>query len=119
LRRATLADTAQVQALCEDIDPTNALADPRHVFLLDGDNLLMFMWRWHGIYEVHIQFTTKGKEAERICRAMLDAMPWAMLLAVIPMSKRHVRLFARRMGFEPRGQVETTDEYCEMLEARK
>lgn len=79
----------------------------------------MFIWHWVGIYEVHIQFTAKGREAERICRAMLDAMPWAMLIAVVPTEKRHVSLFARRMGFKPRGLIETSQGFCEMLEARK
>lgn len=116
IRRASLADLNLVKSLCDDTDPTRWLEEPRNVILLDGGNCLMFLWRWVGIYEVHIQFTSAGKEAARICRAMLDAMPWAMLLAVIPKEKRHICLFARRMGFTFQGDVETIEGLCEMYQ---
>ena len=116
MRLATLADKRLIKKLCDGTDPTRWLADPRNILLLDGDNCLMFLWRWVGIYELHIQFTAKGKAAERICRAMLAAIPAAMLLAVIRKDKRHVRLFARRMGFRPCGEVETIEGNCEMYQ---
>lgn len=116
LRRASLDDTDLIQQLCDGTDPTRWLADPRNILLLDGANCLMFLWRWVGIYELHIQFTATGREAERICRSMLAAVPAAMLLAVIPKEKRNVRLFARRMGFEARGEIETIEGLCEMYQ---
>jgi hypothetical protein len=120
IRRATLDDADLIQELCDGADPHRWLADPRNILLLDGRNCLMFLWRWVGIYELHIQFTAKGKEAERICRAMLVAVPAAMLLAVIPKKKkRNVRLFARRMGFVLRGEVETIEGLCEMYQKEK
>jgi hypothetical protein len=116
VRRADLSNLEQIKELCDGEDPTRWLAEPRNVLLLDGPNCLMFLWRWVGIYEVHIQFTAKGREAQRVCRAMLDAMPAALLLAVIPKEKRHVGLFARRMGFQFRGEIETIEGLSEMYQ---
>lgn len=116
MRRASLEDADLIQELCDGTDPYRWLADPRNILLLEGRNCLMFLWRWVGIYELHIQFTAKGRAAETICRAMLDAVPAAMLLAVIPKEKRNVCLFARRMGFGPRGEIETIEGLCEMYQ---
>ena len=95
------------------------LNDPRHIVLFDGDNAMVFVWRWIGIYEVHILFTASGTEAINLCRSMLQVMltgPAMMLLAVIPQKLRHVRLFARRFGFIPKGVEVTSEGLCELYQ---
>lgn len=103
----------------EDIDPTRWLADPRNILMIEGENCLVCLWRWIGIYEVHISFASKGAEATNICREMLDLMlsgPAHMLLAVIPEHLKHVILFARRFGFQFKGTVETIEGTCQMYQ---
>lgn len=104
MRLATLADADLVQSICNE-DPHRLLAEPRNILLLEGENLAMFLWRWHGIYEGHVLFKCRGKEAEALARQMLETMSGAMILAVTP--QRHVGLFLRRLGFTFKGQIET------------
>lgn len=132
MRRATLDDLEHVKSLVNhpkirrfqsdtetELDPSPWLADPRHVVLVEGDNAMVFAWRWVGIYEVHILFTVSGCAAVNLCREMLGQMFAAgtvMLLAVIPENLRHVILFARRFGFAFKGRIETIEGICEMYQ---
>jgi hypothetical protein len=121
LRRASLADTDIVQSIINE-DPYRLLAEPRNILLLEGDNLAMFLWRWHGIYEGHVLFKCRGKEAEGLARQMLEIMSGAMILAVTPEGKRGraVGLFLRRLGFTFKGTIETIEGLSQtyQLEAR-
>jgi hypothetical protein len=132
MRQATLDDYEAVKKLCNhpkirryqsdtdtELHPDRWFADPRHIIFVDGDNAMVFVWRWIGIYEVHILFTVAGKRAFNLCRSMLGEMfkgPALMLLAVIPKNLRHVILFARRIGFTFKGEVETIEGICEMYQ---
>jgi hypothetical protein len=132
MRRADLGDYALVKKLCNhpkirrhqndtttELDPIPWFADPRHIILIDGDNCMVFAWRWIGIYEVHILFTLSGRQATDLCRAMLNLMlngPAQMLLAVIPKHLRHVILFARRFGFAFKGETETIEGPCQLYQ---
>lgn len=132
--RASLDDLEHIKAICNhhsirrhwddpyaEVDPTRWLADPRNVILFDGMNAGIFLWRWIGIYEVHCLFTAKGNDAIELGRGMIGAMFSAgagMLLTVIPDTHgmRHVRWFARRMGFASRGHIQTIEGPSEMLQ---
>lgn len=115
-----LVNHPQIRRLQSDtetiLDPSHWLAPP-NIVVIDGDNAMVFLWRWIGIYEVHILFTASGAEAIRLCRSMLDSIIEAqMILAVIPKNLRHVILFARRFGFKSRGEIETIEGLCEMYQ---
>lgn len=124
MRRANIADRDQFLSIFGQLgipcpDPDRILAEPRNIVLIEGDNLAMFLWRWPGIYEGHVLYTAKGKDAENLARQMLEAMSGAMILAVTP--QRHVGLFLRRLGFKFNGTVETIEGLSQMyqLEARR
>lgn len=120
-----MADYTAIKALCNDpkvrerlsdtvseIDPERFLAEPRNVILFDGLNAMFFLWRWVGIYEVHILFRSRGWQALAACRQMIGAVfneGAGMLLAVIPADLRHVQWFARQFGFQRRGEIETIE----------
>lgn len=132
MRRATLDDLEHIKSICNhytirrhwddpyaEVDPSKWLADPRNVILFEGDNCGLFLWRWIGIYEVHCLFTAKGNDAIELGRSMIGLMFQTcagMLLTVIPVGLRHVKWFARRMGFESRGLIETIEGQSEMLQ---
>ena len=119
MRRGTIADCQLLTTICETLgipcsDPERVLAEPRNIVLFDGDNCAMFLWRWPGIYEGHVLYTLRGREAETLAKQMLDAMRGAMILAITP--QRHVGLFLRRLGFEFRGMVETIEGPSQMYQ---
>lgn len=124
MRRGTEADSHLLKSICDKLDiacpdPARILSEPRNIVLFDGDNAAMFLWRWVGIYEGHVLYTVRGKEAESLARKMLETMSFAMILAVTP--QRHVGLFLRRLGFGFKGMVETIEGQSQMylLETRR
>lgn len=92
-------------------DLSEAIANPLNVFLTDGANLAIFPWRGPRTYEIHLAFAARGKEAKAVFRRMLGTMRseygarsfWAL----IPVESRHVRMFARLVGFRSAGMLTT------------
>lgn len=129
MRRAGVEDTDAIAAICNHprvrsrlsdpytkIDPTRWLEDPRNIILFDGDNCALFLWRWIGIYEGHILFTARGREAFDLAAQMLDAMRGAMILAVIWKELRHAALFVRKLGFAFKGEIVTAEGPSELYQ---
>jgi hypothetical protein len=123
VRRATLADYDEVKAVCEKCgmpaDPERWLADPRNIILIEGENVALFLWRWIGIYEAHVLFTKRGKLAVDLGALWLDAMfkcGAAMILAVVSKERRQASWFARKLGFQFRGEIETIEGLSEMYQ---
>lgn len=132
IRRATVADYDAIKAICNDpavrkhmsdttteIDPLQWLMEPRNIILFDGDNVALFLWRWIGIYEGHVLFRSRGKQALVIAQTML-AMIFStgagMVLAVVNHRLPHAAWFLRRLGFSPRGMVQTIEGASEMFQ---
>ncbi len=93
-------------------DFTEALAEPMHLCLVDTETEsgAFFMWRGPGIYEAHVFFTVRGKEALAFARqlmAMMRAEGARMLWSMIPIESRHIRLWLRHLGWKSHGVVET------------
>jgi hypothetical protein len=123
MRRALPEDTEQVKAICEQCgmpaDPERWLAEPRNIILIEDDNVALFLWRWIGIYEAHVLFTARGKVAVEMGNLWLETMfncGAAMILAVVPKGRRRAAWFARRMGFEFKGEIETIEGLSEMYQ---
>lgn len=132
IRRATLADHEAIKAICNDplvrarmsdsetiIDPAAWLADPRNVILWDGENVALFLWRWVGIYEGHVLFRSRGRDALELARDMLALMFGAgagMILAVVHEGLPEAAWFLRRLGFGSRGWIETIEGTSEMFQ---
>ena len=55
-------------------DFTEVLANPLNVCLVHGDSGAIFAWRGPGIYEVHVFYAMRGREALSVSRIMLDIM---------------------------------------------
>lgn len=132
MRRATAADYEAIKAICNDpavrkgmsdetteIDPLHWLVEPRNIILIDGENVLFFLWRWVGIYEAHILFKARGREALRLASEMVSAifaMGAGMILAVINYRLPHAAWFVRKLGFSSRGLVQTVEGAGEMFQ---
>jgi hypothetical protein len=123
VRRATLADSEDIKAICDKCgmpaDLDKWLADPRNIALIEGDNVALFSWRWIGIYEAHVLFTARGQAALAIGREWLSAMFGGgaqMILAVVPEERRRAAWFARKLGFGFRGRLETIEGLSEMYQ---
>lgn len=127
--RAAVEDIPHVKAICNhysirrhwadpyaQVDPTRWIEDPRNIILFDGMNAGIFLWRWIGIYEVHCLFTCKGNGALSLGREMIGAVGAPMILTVIPDNLRHVKWFARKLGFRSRGHIQTIEGLSEMLQ---
>jgi hypothetical protein len=123
MRRASPEDTEQVKAICEQCgmpaDPERWLADPRNVILIEGDNAALCLWRWIGIYEIHALFTARGKTALGLAQQWIEAMLGGgaqMMLCVIPKKRKQAIWFARKAGFQFRGDIETIEGLSEMYQ---
>lgn len=102
IRQATLADLGDVNSWA-GIDLSPFLANPLNVCLLRDNGGAMFTWRGPGIYEVHVFFEQRGKEALTVGRQMLAILRSdygaRLFWSPIPISERHVVLYARLMGW--------------------
>jgi hypothetical protein len=132
IRRAGVADHEAIKALCNDpavrgrmsdtvteIDPLGWLQEPRNVVLFDGENAALFLWRWIGIYEVHVLFRCRGRKAVALGREMLTLMfnsGAGMILCVVNFRLPEAAWFARRMGFTSRGLIQTIEGASEMFQ---
>lgn len=132
MNRATLADYEEIKAICNhpsmgwphEVDPHNWLADPRNIVLFEDGNCAMFLWRWIGIYEAHVLFTKRGQQALDLGSLMLTAMfrsGAGMILSVVSKERRAASWFARQLGFNFRGEIESIEGLSEMyqLESRE
>jgi hypothetical protein len=92
-------------------DLSEVVANPLNICLIDGDNLAIFPWRGPDTYEAHVAFTARGREALTIAARMLDTMRSAYgarsFWTLIPVESRHVRMFARSIGFRSKGMLTT------------
>lgn len=98
-------------------DMAELLANPLNVCLIEGESGTLFAWRGPGIYEAHVFYTARGREALDIIRRALDHMRekhgarlfWAM----VPLESRKVRMFARLVGWKHSGIFTTQHGDCE------
>ena len=92
-------------------DLSEALAEPLHVCLVEGESGAMFAWRGPGIYEVHLFYSVRGRSALSLFRAMLAKMAIdhdaRVLWGLVPVESRHVRMFVRLAGWKSRGVLQT------------
>lgn len=123
MKRAGPDDCDELKAICEKCwmpsDPTRWLADPRNIILIEDDNAALFLWRWIGIYEAHVLFAKRGKLALDLGALWLDLMfksGAVMILAVAPKERPQAAWFARRLGFQCRGEIETIEGLSEMYQ---
>lgn len=83
------------------------LAEPLHVALIEGESVAVFAWRGPGIYEVHVNFTVRGRQAVDLMARMIAAMRFShdarLFWAMIPQEDRKTRIFARLCGWKSLG----------------
>lgn len=99
-------------------DLTALVSDRRNVCLAHGDDLAIFAFRGPGIFEGHLQFVSRGREAIRIGKAMLAEMPKygaRMIWGPTPVGLRNVCWFQRQLGFVSHGIMETPEGDCELF----
>jgi hypothetical protein len=93
------------------VDFTEALSNPLNVCIVEGESGAVFAWRGPGIYEIHLFFAVRGRDALRLFDSMLGIVRSAyggrFFWALIPVASRNVRMFARLAGFKPDGILET------------
>jgi hypothetical protein len=94
-------------------DFTEVLANPLNVCIVEGDSGAIFAWRGPGIYEIHLFYAVRGREALKLFDSMLgiiqSAYAGVVFWALIPIADRKTRMFARLAGFIAGETVETRD----------
>jgi hypothetical protein len=117
IHRLGRGDAAEANALAErdfpGIDLTEFLANPLNVCLTCGDSGTLFAWRGPGIYEAHVFYSVRGREALKIAEQVLRHMrehhqAW-LFWALVPAANRATRMFARLVGWHSLGLRETAD----------
>lgn len=83
-------------------------ADERNIALRIGDDLALFEYFSPGLYQGHVFFASRGKEALRNGKAIMGAMDGAAVYGETPLGDnyRAVHWFNRQMGFVPVREVE-------------
>lgn len=92
-------------------DMSELLAEPMHVCLIDGESGAIFAFRGPGVFEVHVFFAVKGRDAIDLGHAMLDLMRAEhgarLFWALVPVESRKVLFYTRLMGWKSLGVRET------------
>jgi hypothetical protein len=121
LRRATLADLADITQLFRDVhggdlDPTALLSDVRNRLYFDERGGAIFAWRGPGIYEGHSFFRPPARCAIRAGREILGLMRDArMIWGLTPESNNDARRLNRLLGFKSQGMLDTPEGRCELF----
>lgn len=107
---ALMAKNCPPELLC-DFDAETWLADPSNFALADGDDLGLAEAgsEWPGPLTIHTFYTSRGKEAIRVARAMIEqcfAYGATAVRGEIQTKRRNVIAFARLLGFRPVGEIE-------------
>lgn len=112
-----IEDKAKAKALLAKavpgVDFSTFLAEPLHVALIEGESGALFAWRGPGIFEVHVFFAVRGRQAIDLMARMAEAMRFThdarLFWAMIPQDDRKTRIFARLCGWKSLGPK--TDTY--------
>jgi hypothetical protein len=92
-------------------DFSEVLAEPMHICLVEDENGAIFAFRGPGVYEVHVFFSVRGREAAALIHGMLGHMRAEygarLFWALIPLNDRKTRMFARLVGWKSLGTRET------------
>lgn len=102
-------DPEVVNKLAGGLDFSEVLSEPLHICLIEGENGAIFAWRGPGTYEAHVFFSVRGRDALELGWRMLAHMRehhgaqkfWTL----VPVESRHVKMFARLLGWESKGEV--------------
>jgi hypothetical protein len=102
-------------------DFTQFIADRHNVSLIEGEGGALFVWRGPGIFEVHLFFEQRGKEALTLIRAMFERMREEygakLFWAAVPVTSRHVIMFARLVGWKSQGFGDFPQGRCELFQS--
>lgn len=121
LRRATIADLAEVTQLLrdvhgDDLDPTALLSDERNRLYFDARGGAVFAWRGPGIYEGHSFFRPPAKAAIQAGREILELMSGArMIWGLTPENNNDARRLNRLLGLKSQGMLDTPEGRCELF----
>lgn len=113
-----VTDPADANRIYEEHDLTALVEDRRNVFLSNGRDLAVFAWRGPGVFEGHLHFTSRGREAIGVGKAMLAEMPKygaRMIWGPTPVHMRNVRWFQRQLGLVSHGIMATPEGDCELF----
>jgi hypothetical protein len=112
--RASLDDVERINELSrrhfeQEADFTGFLSNSLNVAILVEGGGICFVWHGPGIYEAHCCFEQRGGTARdiaaRILSLLRDDYGARLIWAAIPNEKRHVKTFARWLGFRPAGLI--------------
>ena len=134
MRRATVADTAEIAAIInhpsvrphvgpgvDAFDPSGLIADDKNILLFDEGGGQFFHWKGPGIYEAHSFYLVRGKDAlERgraAIRLMFNEYGAEKLWRAPPLENRGARWFNRQLGFRSLGEIDLYGR-CELFEMR-
>jgi hypothetical protein len=128
LRLASPFDLEQINKWVErdsgrEVDFSEFLSCTLNACLIEGEGGALFVWRAPGIFELHLFFEQRGREAIELLRRMLDTMRrefgaqwfWAAIPWDQGKQSRKVRLFARRMGWKLKGRAMFPHGLCEVF----
>lgn len=91
----------------DDFDATQWFSDPNHIVLTDGHNFGLFEAQEEpGVFVGHTVFSSRGREAIEVGRAMVRALGLygaRTIKGQTPVDRRAARWFTRQLGFRSDG----------------
>lgn len=84
----------------ENFDAAAWLSDDRNIALRIGEDVGMAEWFAPGVYQIHVWFVSRGKQALERARAMLATLQADSLFCEPDAFRRDVNWFCRMIGFE-------------------
>jgi hypothetical protein len=103
----------------KDVSITKWLTDPDNICIIEGEDVSLFDYKTEGVYWGHYFFTSRGKEASDLAKAVLEHVfneyPVVLIVGLTPIANRKARWMARHIGMTSMGFSETVDGLCELF----
>lgn len=104
----------------EPLDYQSWLNNPKHIMLVEGDDVGLLSWEYDGLYSGHWFFVSRGKKARDVARRMLKTVfedyGARAVRGITPTQNRAACMMARLVGFKSYGvDVYPSGKECELF----
>jgi hypothetical protein len=116
----TVARAIDTAPLNRGLKGTDWLAfDGNIPIVSDAGDVTLFDYQSDGIYEIHVLYVSRGREAIKqaveAIRIMFERQGASLIFAMAPIIRPEVRLLARWAGMRSAGLRDTTEGLCELF----
>lgn len=115
-----IAEAIDTAPLNRGLKGADWLAFPGNIAVtFDNGDVTLFDREDEGIYEIHVLFNSRGRQAiqhgREAIRTMFLAHGATLIMGLVPVIRSDVKMFARWIGMRPSGLRQTRYGLCELF----